>query len=42
MVTVMTRVQGYHLRRYIKSIDPKSFVIVTNSSDILGKGFKEV
>ena len=42
LVTVMTRVQGYHLRRYIKSIDPKSFVIVTNSSDILGKGFKEV
>ncbi len=42
LVTVMNRYQGYRLRRFMKSIDPKSFVIVTNSSDILGKGFREV
>ena len=42
IVTVMNRYQGYQLRQYIKSIDPTSFVIVTNSSDIIGKGFKQV
>ena len=42
IVTVMSRYQGFQLRQYIKSIDPKSFVIVTNSSDIIGKGFKQV
>ncbi len=42
IVTVMSRYQGYQLRQYIKSIDPTAFVIVTNSSDIIGKGFKQV
>lgn len=42
IVTVMNRYQGFQLRQYIKSIDPESFVIVTNSSDIIGKGFKQV
>ncbi len=42
LITVMSRYQGYHLRRFIKTIDPKAFVIVTNSSDIVGKGFKEI
>ncbi|MBQ9467908.1 MAG: YitT family protein [Clostridia bacterium] len=42
LVAVMSRAQSYLFRRFIKQIDPKSFVIVTNSSDILGKGFKQV
>lgn len=42
IVTVMNRYQGYQLRHYIKSIDPTAFVIVTNSSDIIGKGFRQV
>lgn len=42
IVTVMSRYQGYQLRHYIKSIDPTAFVIITNSSDIIGKGFRQV
>lgn len=42
LVTVMSRYQGYRLRRYIKTVDKKAFVIVTNSSDIMGKGFRQV
>lgn len=42
LVAVMNRAQSYHFRRFIKEIDPRSFVIVTNSSDILGKGFRQV
>lgn len=42
MISVMNRSQANKLRNYLKSIDPHSFVIVTNTSDIIGKGFKEV
>ena len=41
-VAVMNRMQSFHFRKFIKSIDPKAFVIITNSSDIVGKGFKEI
>ena len=42
MISVMNRSQANKLRNYLKSIDPHSFVIVTNTSDIIGKGFKQV
>ena len=42
MISVMNRSQANKLRNYLKSIDPNSFVIVTNTSDIIGKGFKQV
>ena len=42
LVAVMSRMQSYRLRQFIKSVDPKAFVIVTDSSDIVGKGFKEI
>ena len=42
VVAVMNRVQSYHFRHYVKSVDPKAFIIVTNSSDIVGKGFKQI
>ncbi|MBE6639174.1 MAG: YitT family protein [Ruminococcaceae bacterium] len=42
MISVMNRSQANRLRNYLKKIDPNSFVIVTNTSDIIGKGFKQV
>ena len=42
MISVMNRSQANKLRNYLKQIDPHSFVIVTNTSDIIGKGFKQV
>ena len=42
MISVMNRAQAFKLRNYLKKIDPNSFVIVTNTSDIIGKGFKEI
>lgn len=38
--TVVGRDQAVHLRDYIKSVDPESFVMITNTSQIIGKGFK--
>ena len=40
-IAVMSRMQSLKLRNYIKSIDPHAFIIVTNSSDIIGKGFHQ-
>ena len=42
MISIMNRSQANRLRNYLKKIDPHSFVIVTNTSDIIGKGFKQV
>ena len=42
IVTVLKRGQAVQLKHYIKSVDPKAFSIVTNSSDIMGKGFRTV
>ena len=32
----------YHLRNKIKEIDPQSFVIITSTSEIIGRGFRNV
>ena len=40
IITVMSRPQAAQLRRYIKSIEPTAFMIITNSSEIIGKGFQ--
>lgn len=42
IVTVMNRYQAFRLRSYIKSIDPQAFIIITSTSDIIGKGFREI
>lgn len=42
IVTVLKRGQAVQLKHYIKSVDPKAFSIITNSSDIMGKGFRTV
>lgn len=40
LISVMNRFQAVQLRRYLKENHPTSFVIVTNSSEIIGKGFR--
>ena len=39
IITVLTRSQALMLRRYIHANDPKSFMIITASTEIVGKGF---
>ncbi|WP_294512311.1 YitT family protein [uncultured Intestinimonas sp.] len=39
VLTVLARHQAVQLRRYLKQNDPHAFMIVTNSSEIFGKGF---
>lgn len=40
--TVCKRIEAFRLKNKIKEIDPKSFVIVTTSSEIIGRGFRSV
>lgn len=42
IITVLNRGQAAMLKRYIKEVDSHAFSIITNSSDILGKGFRTV
>lgn len=39
VLTVLSRAQAVALRRYLKSIDSQAFMLITNSSEIFGKGF---
>lgn len=36
------RGEGVQLRQYVKSIDSKAFIFITNTSEIIGKGFRGV
>ena len=36
----MTRGQAIHLRRFIRQNSPKTFMMITNTSEIIGKGFR--
>ncbi len=40
--TVCKRVEAIRLRSKIREIDPKAFVIITTSSEIVGRGFRGV
>ena len=40
--TVCKRIEAIRLRNKIKEIDPQSFVIVTSTSEIIGRGFRNV
>ena len=42
ILTTMKRSQAVKLRNYIKRIVPSSFMMITNSSEIIGKGFQNV
>ena len=42
VLTALSRSQAVALRVYLKSADPNAFILVTNSSEIFGKGFMRV
>lgn len=40
LVTVLTRRQALQLRNFLRENDPRSFITIVNSSEIIGKGFR--
>ncbi len=42
VITVLNRLQASVLRRYLRKNFPETFMIITNSSEIIGKGFRGV
>lgn len=40
LMTVVNRTQAVKLRRFVKDADPESFIVITNTSEIIGKGFR--
>lgn len=40
--TVCKRIEAIQLRKRIKEIDPHAFIIVTTSSEIIGRGFRSI
>lgn len=42
LLTVVNRRQAILLRRQIKRLDPTAFLLITNTGDIIGKGFRDV
>ena len=41
-MTTMKRSQALKLRNYIKSVEPTAFIQISNSSEIIGKGFMTI
>ena len=39
IMTTMKRSQAVRLRNYIKRVEPSAFILISNSSEIIGKGF---
>ena len=42
ILTALSRHQAVLLRNYLKKVDPHAFMLITNSSEIFGKGFLQV
>ncbi|MDD2954838.1 MAG: YitT family protein [Oscillospiraceae bacterium] len=40
ILTVLNRTQAVHLRQFARKVDPHAFIMITNSSEIIGKGFR--
>ena len=40
ILTVVNRAQGVQLRAFARQTDPACFVLITNTGDIIGKGFR--
>lgn len=40
VLTVLSRTQALQLQRYVRQTDPESFIFITNTSGIIGKGFR--
>lgn len=39
IMTTMSRGQALKLRSYIRQVEPHAFMLISNSSEIVGKGF---
>lgn len=42
ILTVVNRYQAIRLRQYVRQVDPHSFILITNTTEIIGKGFRGV
>lgn len=42
VLTVMNRHEAVLLRKHVRTIDPKAFVLIINTGEIVGKGFRGV
>ena len=42
ILTALNRVQAVRLRNFIKENDPEAFILISNTSEIIGKGFHSV
>jgi uncharacterized membrane-anchored protein YitT (DUF2179 family) len=42
LLTACRRSEAVRLRQYCKKVDPKSFMFITNTSEIIGKGFRQI
>lgn len=42
ILTALNRVQAVRLRNFIKEKDPEAFILISNTSEIIGKGFHSV
>ena len=42
ILTVLSPSQAVKLRNFIKEHDPKAFLLISNTSEIIGKGFHSV
>lgn len=40
ILTVMSRAQAVQLRTFIRETDPEAFLLITNTSEIIGRGFR--
>ncbi len=40
IITAVSRPQGIRLQKLIQTVDPHAFVMITNTSEIIGKGFR--
>ncbi|WP_416389414.1 YitT family protein [Otoolea muris] len=39
ILTAVERTQAVLLRNFVRSCEPEAFLIITNSSEVVGKGF---
>ena len=42
LLTVVNRREAVLLRRHVKKVDPGAFLLITNTGEIIGKGFRGV
>lgn len=40
IITILSRKQAVQLRKFIQTCEPTAFITITNSSEIIGKGFR--